>query len=162
MKTLLIILLTATFAFANPTDFKLVGAEEVFKATHELIFITTQNTLTVAWCISETWRCEVVEIRGWEYSRDKYYSLPDLDGDPGNHSMQYKIPKAGLWRIETRYKDLSGNWSSWNNSTHPNNNTAECGPDGVSPDGWWLYVELGKVTGGGIGPAPTRSGGIDR
>lgn len=145
-------ILAAVVAVAQPTDVRAQEDDQplgTYSATHTLHFVKTTGTLKVGWCAIEGWTCEDSEIRGWEYGREQYYVIEDKDGDPHNAYYEFSIPKAGLWRIEFRYK-LNGTWHSWTQSTKSNTNVADCGEDGISPHGWWLYVELGTVSGGGI------------
>ncbi len=144
-------LFAAVVAIAQPMD---VRAEEdesdfAYSAVHRLYFVKTTGTIKVGWCIHDTWTCEDSEIRGWEYSREKFYIIEDKDGNKNNADYEFSIPRAGLWRIEFRYM-INGTWHNWTPSTKPNTNTADCGEGRTSPHGWWVYAELGSVTGGGI------------
>ena len=151
MKTLFYILVTAIVVALSGPKALVVDDSSFFRATHETIFVTTTDTMKMEWCIDDnpTWKPDAVEMRGWEYGRGEYYSIPDIDGIANDAKMSYKIPLAGMWKIESRYY-WQNDWSDWYSGTDPNNNVVACGSDGISPNGWWVYARLGSITGGGI------------
>jgi len=151
MKLGIVAFVAAVIMALGSPEYLVVDDSTHFKATHETIFVTTTDTLKMEWCIDDqpTWVPEQVEMRGWEYGRGAYYPIPDIDGVANDAKMSYKIPLAGMWKIESRYF-IQGDWSDWYAGTNPNTNEVACGPDGLSPNGWWIYARLGSITGGGI------------